>query len=79
MKVLVPFKHYLPGSKFGGSVRSIANIIDHLGHEIEFKVIAYDRDTGDARPYPGINVNEWRSVGRAKVYYLKYKTASLKL
>lgn len=78
MKVVIPFKHYLPGSKFGGSVRSIANIVDHLGHELEFKVIAYDRDAGDIRPYPGIAVNEWRRVGRAEAYYLKYRTASFK-
>ena len=39
MKVVIPFKHYLPGSKFGGSVRSIANIVDHLGHELELSLI----------------------------------------
>lgn len=78
MKVLIPFRHYLPGSKFGGSVRSIVNIIDHLGPEIEFKVITSDRDAGDTRPYPGIAANEWRSVGHAEVCYLEYGTAGFK-
>lgn len=75
-EILIPFRHYLPGSKFGGSVRSIANLVDHLGDELNFKVLTYDRDIGDTRPYPGITKNRWRRLGRAKVYYLKYKRAN---
>lgn len=78
LRILIPFMHYLPGSKFGGSVRSIANMVEHLGSGFAFRVIAYDRDIGDSRPYPGVNVNGWRSVGRAQVYYLKYRTATFK-
>jgi glycosyltransferase involved in cell wall biosynthesis len=62
--------HYLPGYKSGGPVQSVANIVDHLGAEFCFRVVARDRDIGDTRPYPDIAVGKWVGVGRGQVLYL---------
>ncbi len=74
--VLILLRRYLPGYKAGGALRSIANLIDYLGDEIEFKVITSDRDLGDVTPYANIQIDEWNDVGKAKVYYASPKNLS---
>lgn len=70
MRVLVVVNYYLPGDKAGGPIRSIANIVQHLGKEFEFLIATSDRDSGDKRSYPGIQVDEWNTVGDARVMYM---------
>jgi glycosyltransferase involved in cell wall biosynthesis len=45
-------------------------MVEWLGDEYEFYVLALDRDTGDTEPYPGIVVGQWQRVGKAFVMYL---------
>jgi len=70
MRVLVFVNYYLPGDKAGGPIRSIANIVQHLGKEFEFLIATSDRDSGDKQSYPGIQVDEWNTVGDARVMYM---------
>jgi glycosyltransferase involved in cell wall biosynthesis len=70
MKVLALTAYYLPGFKAGGPVRSVANLVDRLGDEIDFRIITADRDLGDPAPYSGISVGSWQSIGKAQVLYL---------
>jgi glycosyltransferase involved in cell wall biosynthesis len=60
---------YLPGYKSGGPVRSIVNMVDWLGDDYQFFIMALDRDTGDTVPYPDVKVGEWQQVGKAQVLY----------
>ncbi|QBQ47233.1 glycosyltransferase [Brevundimonas naejangsanensis] len=60
---------YLPGFKAGGPIRSLANMADCLSDEFDFRIVAPDRDLGDATAYPGVQVNRWNTVGRAEVFY----------
>ncbi|MDB2639674.1 glycosyltransferase [Akkermansiaceae bacterium] len=62
--------YYLPGFKFGGPIRSIANLIENLGDEFDFLVVTRDRDFQEELPYSGISSNKWNSVGKAKVFYI---------
>lgn len=68
--VLTFMPHYLPGNKSGGPVRSLANMVDVLGDEIEFRIVTSDRDLLDETTYPGITVGQWTKVGKAWVYYV---------
>ena len=61
---------YLPGYKAGGPIRTIANMVDRLGGEFEFKIITADRDLYDIEPYPDIINGGWDKVGKASVRYL---------
>lgn len=63
--------YYLPGFKAGGPIRTLANIVEYLGHEFSFQVITRDRDLGDLLPYPHL-VNEAGHVGQARVSYLSH-------
>ncbi|KXB09561.1 hypothetical protein AKJ60_00100 [candidate division MSBL1 archaeon SCGC-AAA385M11] len=76
--VLLFIAHYLPGYKSGGPVRSIANMVELLGDDFDFRIITSDRDLADKNPYPEIRVNTWNQVGRAWVFYLDPSLLSLK-
>lgn len=60
---------YLPGVKGGGPIQSIKNIVENLADELEFYIVASDRDLGDDKPYNNIVTDEWIQVGEAKVLY----------
>jgi len=68
--VLVLSDYYLPGSRAGGTVRTLHGIIELLSDEFEFKVITRDRDIGTKSSYQDITPNRWRKVGAAHVMYL---------
>jgi glycosyltransferase involved in cell wall biosynthesis len=69
--VLVFVGYYRPGFKAGGILRSIENLVDHLHHEFEFRIVTRDRDLGDAGAYPDVEPLRWQQVGNAQVYYLR--------
>ncbi len=69
-RLLVFLQHYLPGSLSGGPVRSVANMVQHLGDDVDFMVACMDRDLGQAEQYPGIEVDTWQRVGKGRVIYL---------
>jgi glycosyltransferase involved in cell wall biosynthesis len=70
MRILIITPYYLPGFKAGGPVRSVANLVDWLGAEISFYIIAGDRDLGDEQPYADIGPSAWQRVGKASIAYV---------
>jgi glycosyltransferase involved in cell wall biosynthesis len=44
-------------------------MVDQLGDEFEFRIVAQDRDFGDCAPFPGMPRNMWVEHGRAHVFY----------
>lgn len=74
--VLVFTKYYLPGYRAGGPIKTIANIVQALHDEIDFNVVALDRDVGDKVPYSGVKEGQWTSVEGAKVCYLSNKNVT---
>jgi glycosyltransferase involved in cell wall biosynthesis len=69
-RILTLLGWYLPGYKSGGPLRTIANMVEHLGDEFDFWIVTRDRDLGDTSPYAGIKPNDWQSVNGAMVCYL---------
>ena len=78
LKILTFIGYYLPGYKAGGALRTIVNMVDHLGDEFQFKIVTADRDFEDTESYPGIKVDGWNRVSRADVFYMSPKMRSLK-
>jgi len=68
---------YLPGFRAGGPIRTIANLVENLGNEFDFRIIASDRDLGEATPYTNVKHDEFNDVGKAKVFYASPKMTSL--
>jgi len=75
--ILTLVRFYLPGYKSGGPVRTIANMVDQLGDEFDFRVITTDRDFGVNEPYQNVTADGWNTVGKAKVYYTCRNVRSL--
>jgi glycosyltransferase involved in cell wall biosynthesis len=61
---------YLPGYKFGGPLRTIVNMVEHLSDDFDILIVTSDRDLGDTEAYPDVQVGAWNQVGKAKVFYL---------
>ena len=70
-RVLVFVDYYLPGFKFGGPVRTLANMAAQMRPHYEFFIFTADRDEGDTHPYESVPHDEWISYERAKVYYTR--------
>lgn len=75
--VAICLRHYLPGYKSGGPVRTIANLVEHLGDEFDFRIVTSDRDIHDTEPYSGVTPDAWQAVGKARVYYASPATQTL--
>lgn len=76
--VLTFVRVYLPGYRAGGPIRTIANMVERLGDELEFRIVTSDRDIGDVSPYPGIQRDTWVREGKGWVYYLDASRLSLR-
>lgn len=70
-KVLILMGRYLPGNRDGGPVRTIKNLTDTFGRELDFRIMCNDRDHGDTQGYPNIKVNSYNKVENASVYYVE--------
>lgn len=57
--ILLFIDWYLPGYKAGGPIRSMANMVQRLSGEYDFRIITRDTDYTDKDPYPGIRSDEW--------------------
>ena len=68
-KILVVQDYFLPAYKGGGSLRTVVNIVDRLGGDFAFDVLARDRDQGDAQPFPDLE-DGWMQRERCRVRYL---------
>jgi glycosyltransferase involved in cell wall biosynthesis len=77
MRILVFIDHYMPGYKAGGPLRSIANLVEILGDEIDFDIVTRDRDLNDNRPYHDVVIDDWQRVGKARVLYMSPKLTTL--
>lgn len=75
--ILVFVNGYLPGYRAGGPIRSIAALVELLGDEFDFRIVAPDRDYGQAAPYERLHPGTWHTVGKARVYYSSPRELSL--
>ena len=71
--------HYLPGYRSGGPVRTITNLVDHLGDEFDIRIVTRDRDFLEDQSYPDVWVDDWNTVGNAQVFYASTGMLSLPL
>lgn len=69
-RILISLGCYLPGFQAGGPIRSVANLVQALGDEFDFRILTADRDLGSSTPYPNIRLGVWQPVGKAQVMYL---------
>ena len=61
-QVLVFVDWYKPGYKGGGPVRSMMNLVDHLGDRVDLWFVTSDTDYTATEPYPGIVPDRWTKL-----------------
>lgn len=69
-RILILCDYYLPGYKAGGPIRTLANIVEQLGDEFQFKVLTRNNDLGEREAYRGITPGAWSRIGKAEVCHL---------
>lgn len=74
--ILILTPRYLPGFRAGGPIRTIANLVQYLGDEFEFRIVSADRDYLDQQPYANVAVDAWNAVGKSQVFYGSTKCRS---
>ncbi len=68
--ILLFIDWFLPGTKAGGPVRSMANLTDHLSDQFCFWIITRDTDYCETTPYPNVSSNTWVALKpNINVYY----------
>ncbi len=67
--ILTFLPYYLPGHEAGGPIRTIENMVGHLGDEFQFRIVTSDRDSLDSEPYENITPGTWTEVQDALVHY----------
>ena len=75
--VLTFMSYYLPSFKAGGPVKTIQNMVEQL-ENFHFSVVTRDRDLGDEKAFPSVEVNSWQALGKASVLYLAPENLSFK-
>ncbi len=71
-KVLMCIDWYLPGYRAGGPIRSCANMVAHLGQDIDFYILCSDRDYQTEHAYPTIQTGEWvKGAFNEQVMYME--------
>ena len=69
-KALISIDWFLPGTKSGGPVRSVANMIDQL-ENIDFYVVTRNNDYCSTEPYTTVLSNSWVQHSEdTQVYYI---------
>lgn len=68
-RILIFSDYYLPGYKSGGAMRTIVNLVERLGDEYDFRVLARGFDVGEKEFYPGIRINDWNRIGKSDIYH----------
>ena len=78
-KIILCFiKYYLPGYKSGGPVRSISNFVEKFGDEYDIRIVCSSHDALDYKPYKNIIIEQWNTVGKAKVFYVSNRVMKFK-
>lgn len=81
MKILCFIESYLPGTKGGGPVRGLSNMVAQLSEHHEFFILTRNHDYLDSNTYPNIKPNQWiKDEAGSQVYYAggqSWKRASI--
>lgn len=75
--VLIFVDWYKPGFRGGGPIRSMVNLVEHLGDRFDLWIVTGDTDYSATAPYPGIQPDTWTRLPSGEhVWYASSKGRS---
>jgi glycosyltransferase involved in cell wall biosynthesis len=69
-RILAFLPQFLPGEKGGGTVQSVAGLMEVLQDEFDFRVVTSDHDLGEREPLPGVEPDVWQERYGGSILYL---------
>tara|TARA_X000000950_G_scaffold278043_1_gene368376 strand:- start:382 stop:1566 length:1185 start_codon:yes stop_codon:yes gene_type:complete len=78
-KILCFIEHYLPGHRFGGPVRTIANFVEYFGEDYEISIVCLDHDYLSNKFYNNKDFSKWHKIGKAKIFYIPKNVQGYKI
>ena len=70
MKILCFIESYLPGTKGGGPVRGLSNMVAQLSERHEFFILTRNHDYQDSKTYTLVESNQWiKNTDGIRVFY----------
>lgn len=69
-RILILLKHYEPGFRLGGPIRSVVNLVAVLHKEFDFKIVCLNRDFRETELLDGIEEGVWLNRNGAQVCYV---------
>jgi len=69
-KILILISHFTPGTKMGGPLTSVKNIINNLHDAIDFSIITYDHDLNSSKKYENLELGKWNLLNKYKIFYV---------
>ncbi len=77
--VLAFNRHFLPGFRAGGPIRTLVNMSEQLADDFVFRIVTQDRDAGDNAAYADIDSESWNEVRQTQVRYLPPRVVTLRV
>lgn len=62
LRILTTIECYLPGTRGGGPVRALSNLVKHFQGRHHFEILTRNHDYLDPRPFPGLLPNQWMEL-----------------
>jgi glycosyltransferase involved in cell wall biosynthesis len=78
VRVLAIVRHYLPLYQTGGPARTLANMVERLGDEFQFRIVTSSREGPDGSAHAVVQVDRWNRVGKAEVCYVSPPNRSVR-
>lgn len=67
--VLVFAGYYRPAFRSGGPLRTLLNMVDQLGDEVDFRIFTRNHDLGSRETLAGVPLGRWCDVDGTPVFY----------
>ena len=68
MRILILIPYFLPGSKYGGPVKSIKNFIKHF-RQLNIRIMTSASDFGETEVYDEVTIGKWQQEQQYEVFY----------
>jgi len=68
-KLMIFTDWYLPGTKAGGPIKSVSNLVELLCCNYDIYIVTSNRDLNEPNPYPNIESDRWIKYEGYQIFY----------
>jgi hypothetical protein len=68
--ILILLSHFTPGTRMGGPLTSVTNLLSLLCDQYDFRIITFNHDLKSKQPYRNIDSGKWTMFHKYSVFYV---------